>query len=652
MGRQDTRPAAGILKRAGPGTHYQGMGPVLVRTPAALDPLQGALDRYLLTGDEEALELVVRETRPRLVAAARRIGASQDAEDAVQSAYLSLVRHRGGRLDAPVFPWLLTAVIRIAYRRKAMQRREEGIARALAVPKDGPAPDAGAMDSEEAERLRREVDRLPEKYRDPVALHYLHGLPTPEVARLLDLPEATVRTRLLRARRILRSRLPAGWALALFAVPWLLRDAGHGAGGALGLATAGGVMTTGGTVGIVVAAVAVGAVLGAKLLGGGAPAEDPAKATAAVEAKAAADRQALENRHGETLAALRKDLAEAKSRAEKSEQDLAASREEIAGLRSAAEAVRTAAAPAATPKDARADGPRFSFGEYDAALREVDWKAVGSATKALAPLIVELRDASRKGGPLPIEAIAKTQQQNTHLVSAALKIHEKLPGSGINGAFTHPAFMVNSMASTLEAAGLPLSDAQAEALGKLGREFTDRDRARASGYDDRTLALQKILDEAEMKDRFFEQAFALMTPDQAEALHPTATRGLTSADLYSSGLMLAQRAGPVRAKDRDDFVARLEPMLAERLGVPADRRADFGEAVRQWGADLPEEIFAQDTELLLGQQPLFRVALVEDMMRREIVLLRRIADEMGMPEEVSKAARGFEAALVPLVKKG
>ncbi|NUN53411.1 MAG: hypothetical protein HUU06_11580, partial [Planctomycetaceae bacterium] len=60
------------------------------------------------------MEEVVARTRPRLLAAARRIGRPQDAEDSVQSAYLSLVRKRGEPLEAPVLPWLLTAVIRIA----------------------------------------------------------------------------------------------------------------------------------------------------------------------------------------------------------------------------------------------------------------------------------------------------------------------------------------------------------------------------------------------------------------------------------------------------------------------------------------------------------------------------------------------------------
>src|SRR5262249_19626643 len=55
--------------------------------------------------------------------------------------------------------------------------------------------------------LHEEVVRLPEKYRAPVILSYLEGRTNEEVARLLQWPVGTVKGRLLRARRLLRSRL-------------------------------------------------------------------------------------------------------------------------------------------------------------------------------------------------------------------------------------------------------------------------------------------------------------------------------------------------------------------------------------------------------------------------------------------------------------
>jgi len=56
------------------------------------------------------------------------------------------------------------------------------------------------------------VMALPDKYREVVMLHYYQGLPGPEVARILRVPQATVLTRLHRARKLLESELK-GWYL-------------------------------------------------------------------------------------------------------------------------------------------------------------------------------------------------------------------------------------------------------------------------------------------------------------------------------------------------------------------------------------------------------------------------------------------------------
>src|SRR6185369_10488566 len=160
---------SGIPSHGRPGAHYED-----VNAAERADPLHAALTRFLRDGDDAAMAEIVRETRPRLLAVARRIGDGQDAEDAVQSAYLSLVRRRGGTLDVPLFPWLMTATLRIAYRHKAIRRREERLAGLLSrEARWDRGPLADAMTAEDAEALRREVDRLPPPYRDVVALHYL-----------------------------------------------------------------------------------------------------------------------------------------------------------------------------------------------------------------------------------------------------------------------------------------------------------------------------------------------------------------------------------------------------------------------------------------------------------------------------------------------
>ncbi len=54
--------------------------------------LRTSLNRFLHAGDARAMEEFVATTRPRLLKAARRIGAPQDADDSVQAAYHALLQ--------------------------------------------------------------------------------------------------------------------------------------------------------------------------------------------------------------------------------------------------------------------------------------------------------------------------------------------------------------------------------------------------------------------------------------------------------------------------------------------------------------------------------------------------------------------------------
>ena len=61
--------------------------------------------------------------------------------------------------------------------------------------------------TDESYPVRDSVLALPEKYRLPVILHYMDGYTTDEIARILRIPSGTVRTRLKRAREILKEEL-------------------------------------------------------------------------------------------------------------------------------------------------------------------------------------------------------------------------------------------------------------------------------------------------------------------------------------------------------------------------------------------------------------------------------------------------------------
>ena len=123
-----------------------------------------------------------------------------DAEDVVQNAVFKLYRcEREFESDEHVKRWLIRVTVNECtslYR--ALRRRPENIDDYL---------ETLAMSSERHADLVRKVMRLPARYRNAVYLYYYEGYSTREVAELLRVPEATVRTRLARGRRRLKAIL-------------------------------------------------------------------------------------------------------------------------------------------------------------------------------------------------------------------------------------------------------------------------------------------------------------------------------------------------------------------------------------------------------------------------------------------------------------
>jgi RNA polymerase sigma-70 factor, ECF subfamily len=209
-----------ILRQARLDVHSRGMA----HTPG--DNLRALLLRFWRRGDAGAMDSLVRRTRPKLLATARRIGAPQDAEDSVQAAYHALLRTATKPPEKSVRAWLLVAVVRIAFRRKALVDREKKILERLERPGRDLSPPVRAARGEERVLVRDEVVRLPARYRDVVVLHYFQGLKIAEVAQLIECPISTVTTRLQRARALLRGRLIPILHQGVMALPWMVQDVG------------------------------------------------------------------------------------------------------------------------------------------------------------------------------------------------------------------------------------------------------------------------------------------------------------------------------------------------------------------------------------------------------------------------------------------
>src|SRR4051812_42886897 len=202
------------------------------------------LDRFLVTGDRAAFELLTWRHGPMVFGVCRRVlRHEQDAEDAFQATFLALARKGGSVARRGAGGGGLTpGASRVAPAAKPRAARPPPHAPLTDVPA---TPDRADW-CDVRPVLDEEIGRLPDRYRVPFVLCYLEGLTVDEVARRLGRPRGTVGTRLARARERLRARLAARGvglsALALTSV--LANEASAGlpgglAGKALAVAAAG-----------------------------------------------------------------------------------------------------------------------------------------------------------------------------------------------------------------------------------------------------------------------------------------------------------------------------------------------------------------------------------------------------------------------------
>ena len=77
------------------------------------------------------------------------------------------------------------------------------------IPASGKNPEQSAITADWNATVHRLVDALPEELRQPLALSALEELNSGEIAAVMGIPDGTVRTRLMRAREILKQKLGA-----------------------------------------------------------------------------------------------------------------------------------------------------------------------------------------------------------------------------------------------------------------------------------------------------------------------------------------------------------------------------------------------------------------------------------------------------------
>lgn len=200
------------------------MNPSTGETAARREPEDAYADliRAVQGGSRQALErLLMRAQEAAWRFSLLVCGGHADAEDAMQDALLKTYRHAARIREPRAFrTWLYRTVRNACLIRR--RRRVDEPARLLSLDEVLPTagdhagaepvdrqrrPDEIAINAHLRRRLRAALTTLPRQYRVIVVLREVEGLSTREVAEVVGISEANVKTRLHRARLFLRKAL-------------------------------------------------------------------------------------------------------------------------------------------------------------------------------------------------------------------------------------------------------------------------------------------------------------------------------------------------------------------------------------------------------------------------------------------------------------
>jgi RNA polymerase sigma-70 factor (ECF subfamily) len=195
------------------------------KTSATIAFADAALVDQCRGGDLSAFASLLAKYQDRVYNAILRMcGRSGDAEELAQETFLRALQSIGQfRGDSGFYTWLFRIAVNvtISHRRKTAKVRFQPLAgpdddyeaNGRAVAPDGspsqrdPDPETAAMSAETGTRIAAALERLDEEFRIVVVLRDIEDMDYSQIADVLQTPVGTVKSRLHRARLLLREML-------------------------------------------------------------------------------------------------------------------------------------------------------------------------------------------------------------------------------------------------------------------------------------------------------------------------------------------------------------------------------------------------------------------------------------------------------------
>lgn len=162
-----------------------------------------------LNGRLASFEILLKRYQPKIYRHTKLIlHDPADAEDATQMTFIKVFMNiKKFKLDKPFSPWLYKIATNYCY---DMLRQEPLLLKLdeeMEVETDSPTPLDEIIKHEDVGRLRAALSKLPSIYLKPILGFYFSDLNYQSLAKVLDLPVNTIRTRLRRGKLMLRNTI-------------------------------------------------------------------------------------------------------------------------------------------------------------------------------------------------------------------------------------------------------------------------------------------------------------------------------------------------------------------------------------------------------------------------------------------------------------
>jgi RNA polymerase sigma-70 factor (ECF subfamily) len=178
--------------------------------PAPTEPFAALIAAMALRGDRQAFAALFSHFAPRVKAYMMRLGAGAEAAEELAQETLLIVWRRAAAFNltrAAPSTWIFTIARNLRIDLARREQRQGPRSDPSDVSEDPPIPDALLAGAEDGARIARALAALPQAQAQVVRLAYFSDKPHAQIARELDVPLGTVKSRLRLAMGHMRGAL-------------------------------------------------------------------------------------------------------------------------------------------------------------------------------------------------------------------------------------------------------------------------------------------------------------------------------------------------------------------------------------------------------------------------------------------------------------